>query len=59
MFGPTIFACLRIRPQASTAEWIIERQMTKYDEEGNYVDSEWKEYARIPGQLDEDFCEFK
>ena len=47
MFGPTIFADLRVRADIETCEWIIEREV----KEG------WKEWVRIPGQLDSDFDE--
>ncbi len=43
MFGPLIFASLRITPDAQSNKWIIERQ--------NINDSEWVEWVRIPGQL--------
>lgn len=42
MFGPLIFADLRIRAEHKTCEWIIERQ--------NYQTLEWVEFTRIPGQ---------
>ncbi len=47
LFGPTVFADIRIRPEIKTAEWIIERQS---------IDTmEWREWCRIPGQLEEEF----
>lgn len=45
MFGPLIFADLRIRADGDSCEWIIERQ----------ANAKWSEVARIPGQLDSDF----
>jgi hypothetical protein len=45
MYGPLIFANLRITADADSGDWIIERM----------CGDEWNEYARIPGQLEEDF----
>lgn len=45
MFGPLIFADLRIRADGDSCEWIIERE----------ANAKWSEVARIPGQFDSDF----
>ncbi len=43
IFGPQIFANLRITADPKTNTWVIERQM---------IDTgEWKEWAMIPGQI--------
>ena len=47
MFGPTIFADLRIRAEGRKCEWVIERRGSKG----------WAEFCRVPGQLPEDFEE--
>lgn len=47
MFGPLIFADIRIRANIGSCEWIIERQCIKT--------CEWQEVARIPGQKPEEF----
>ena len=47
MFGPLIFADIRIRAESKTCEWIIERQ--------NINTHEWVEFIRIPGQLEAEF----
>jgi hypothetical protein len=49
MFGPLIFAKLRVTAHFETCEWIVERQR---------IDScEWVEVARIPGQFDHEYDE--
>ena len=62
LFGPLIFWPIRIVPDASTCEWIIEREFgnTGYHINSNGIkceESEWREVARIPGQLDRDFSQ--
>lgn len=47
MFGPQIFANLRITADPNSNTWLIERQ--KID------DNKWIEWVRIPGQLDIEF----
>ncbi len=47
LFGPLAFADLRIRAEASTCEWIIERE--------NIKTMQWEEVIRIPGQKEEEF----
>jgi hypothetical protein len=43
LFGPQIFANLRITADPKTNTWVIERQM---------IDTgEWQEWVRIPGQV--------
>lgn len=49
MFGPQIFANLKITADPNSNTWLIERQ--KID------DGEWVEWVRIPGQLDIEFKE--
>ena len=49
MFGPIIFADIRIRADANTCEWIIERE--------NIKTMEFAEVARIPGQIEGEFNE--
>jgi hypothetical protein len=51
MFGPLIFADLRIQANADTCEWVIERL--------NPSTCEWSECCRIPGQKEGDFEEEK
>jgi hypothetical protein len=45
MFGPLIFASIRVRADFQSGEWIIERD----GHDG------WGEFARVPGQTAEDF----
>jgi len=47
MFGPLIFADIRIRAESKTCEWVVERQ--------NIKTMEWVEVIRIPGQLEDEF----
>jgi len=48
MFGPTIFADLRITPDLDRGGWIVER----------FGLEDYEEYALIPAQIDGDFyCE--
>ena len=49
-FGPQIFAPLRITADTKTNEWIIEREIIK--------DSKYIEWARIPGQYNEEFTDW-
>jgi len=66
LFGPQIFANLRITPDTSTNTWIIEREVMMNDSKGRPVKDhpdciqigwhEWVEWIRIPGQLK---CEFR
>ena len=54
-FGPMIFADLRIRADASSCEWVIERACgceQTAEGDGPVI---WKEWYRIPGQMDGDF----
>jgi hypothetical protein len=49
MFGPLIFAAIRIHADPETCEWVIERQR---------IDTtEWIVVAKIPGQIPEEFKE--
>jgi hypothetical protein len=50
MFGPLVFMPIRVRADFDLGEWIIEREFGP--------DAEWREVARIPGQLDSDFSDF-
>lgn len=50
MFGPLIFADIRVRADFDTCEWIVERQSIKDGET-------WSEVARIPGQMEGEFEE--
>jgi hypothetical protein len=47
MFGPLAFWPVRITASIETCEWVIERM---FGPEG-----EWREVARVPGQLEEDY----
>lgn len=49
MFGPQIFANLRITADPKSNTWLIERE--------NIHDAEWVEWIRIPGQLAFEFKE--
>ncbi len=49
LFGPMIFANLKVRADAESGDWIIERQWIK---NGNYI-----EWCRIPGQFNDEFSE--
>jgi len=48
MFGPTIFAMLRITPDIECG-WVIERKWIK--------NGAWIEWCVIPAQIDEEFLE--
>ena len=54
VFGPLIFANIRIRANHEDCTWIIEREMY-YLFDNDSVDSKyetiWQEWIRIPGQL--------
>ena len=47
MYGPLIFADIRIRADLQTCEWVIERQ--------NIKTMKWEEAIRIPGQIASEF----
>lgn len=47
MYGPLIFADIRIRADSETCEWIIERE--------NIKTMKWVEVIRIPGQIAAEF----
>ena len=49
MFGPLIFWSVRVTPDFESCEWIIEREFGP--------GSEWREVARVPGQLESDFTD--
>lgn len=49
LYGPLIFASIRVRADSKTLEWVIERQQ---------VDTmEWLPVVRVPGQNDDEFRE--
>jgi hypothetical protein len=50
LYGPLIFASVRVRPDFESCEWVIER-------EHGTVPGDWREVARVPGQLESDFAE--
>jgi hypothetical protein len=45
MFGPTVFATIRITPSLERGGWVIERAM----------DRGWTEIMVLPAQVDADF----
>lgn len=47
LYGPLVFAPIRVRLDVGSCEWIIERS------DG----PTWREVARVPGQLDSDFTD--
>jgi hypothetical protein len=47
MYGPLAFMDIRISLDVDSVEWVVERL--------SGADSEWHEWARIPGQLETDF----
>ncbi len=47
IFGPQIFASLKITPDPKTNSWVVQRQRCD--------NAEWVEWVRIPGQLDFEF----
>jgi hypothetical protein len=47
LYGPLVFADIRVRAEHQNCEWVIERQRIDT--------SEWIEVARIPGQIDGEF----
>jgi|tagenome__1003787_1003787.scaffolds.fasta_scaffold19760797_2 hypothetical protein len=49
VYGPMVFWNLRVSCDLESGEWIIERQMGPL--------GEWREWTRIPGQLETDFIE--
>lgn len=49
LYGPLVFWSLRVSCDTETCEWVIERKMGPA--------GEWREWTRIPGQLDSDFTE--
>jgi hypothetical protein len=50
MYGPLVFWDIRVRAESATCEWVVERLY------GPGTD-DWREVARIPGQLKSDFVE--
>jgi hypothetical protein len=50
MFGPLVFWPVRVRADRASCEWVIEREFGPV--------GEWREVARIPGQLETDFTDF-
>lgn len=50
MYGPLVFMDIRVTLDFQTCEWVIERA-----DKGN----EWREVARIPGQLESDFHDYE
>lgn len=51
LYGPLVFWSIRVRPDVETCEWVVERNMGP-------TGDEWREYARIPGQLGSDGGEY-
>mgnify|MGYP001611178823 CR=1 FL=1 len=49
LFGPLIFANLRVTPDFKSNLWIIEREW--------FNSGKWIEWCRIPGQIEEEFYE--
>jgi hypothetical protein len=49
MYGPLIFASVRVRADASTCEWVVERETINT--------GDWYEVVRIPGQVDAEFAD--
>ena len=49
MYGPLVFAGLRITADSESCEWVIDR--------ATGPDGEYREWARVPGQLDENFLD--
>jgi len=47
LYGPAVFATLRITPDVPRGVWVIERQRLDTDE--------WHEVVTIEAQLDEEF----
>lgn len=47
LYGPAIFWDVRVSCDLTSCEWVIERSMGPL--------GEWKEWTRIPGQIDADF----
>lgn len=48
LYGPMVFMDIRVSCSLGTCEWVIERLVS---------DGTWREWCRIPGQLDEDFTD--
>lgn len=48
MYGPLIFADIRIRADQKTCQWIIERE--------NINTMGWEEVIRIPGQKEDEYA---
>ncbi len=51
LFGPLIFADLRITADFQSNSWIIERMIIK--------SGAWIEWCRIPGQLNQEFTDWE
>jgi hypothetical protein len=49
LYGSTVFWSLRVSCDLAACEWVIERSMGPM--------GDWKEWTRIPGQLDSDFTD--
>jgi len=50
LYGSLIFASVRVRPDFESCEWIVERACGP-------LPGDWREVARVPGQLEEDFAD--
>lgn len=50
LYGPTVFANLRVSLDRGRCEWVIQRQWVKT--------GAWIEWCRMPGQIDEEFTDW-
>ena len=51
-YGPLIFTRLKITADSSSNSWIVEKEITREDSEGNF-EERWVEWVRIPAGLEE------
>jgi hypothetical protein len=49
LYGPTVFANLRVSLDLERCEWVIQRQWVKT--------GEWIEWCRMPGQIGQEFTD--
>lgn len=49
LYGPLVFWPIRVSMDFDSCEWVIERECGP--------EGEWREWTRIPGQLDADFTD--
>ncbi len=50
LFGPTIYCKIKVTALGVDAKWLVEREKTVEDEEGNFIKTEWEKICEIDAQ---------